>query len=246
MLIQVLMVMTSCQGSKLEVAVETVNSQCPIDLGDGAEIESLTYGDNTVTMTFAVDESVLDLETLEGSIDELKKEIALQFSESNEGMNEMLKLITENNAKMKFVYKGKKSGTTVECELTSDEIKDVIEKKAKDLAKLEASIKAINASYPQDLGDGLTATKMYIDGDYVVYEYDANEDMVDMAALESNKESIKGELFGSLKGGESKMQEFVDLCVNCKKGVTYAYVGNTTGKKVKIDISCDELSEVSE
>ena len=139
-----IMITTSCQDVKLKVAIESANKQCPVEMGEFGKITSIVYDGQNVVYTFNVDEVYTNIKTLKEHPENLKSSMAIMFQNPTKDVKALLDLVIKCNAGLKMIYIGKDSGDKVECELTTEELKEIlntdISSSQSDLTKLETQI----------------------------------------------------------------------------------------------------------
>lgn len=111
----------------------------------------------------------------------------------------------------------------------------------KNLRLLKADIKESNKSYPMEVEEGLTAKKIYMDGDYVMYYIECDEDVVDMDVLSQNKSKLRRVIKKNLNNADDEVKMFKRMCKKANKGIGYKYVGDTSEKTFTIRFSSSEL-----
>lgn len=89
--------------------------------------------------------------------------------------------------------------------------------------------------------NGVIAKKCYLDGEYVMYDYECDEDVIDMDILSQNKSNVKRVIKKNLKNADAETLMFKGMCEKANKGIGYKYIGKTSGKAVLIKFSCQEL-----
>lgn len=90
--------------------------------------------------------------------------------------------------------------------------------------------------------NGITVTNLTMSGDYMVYTYECDEDVVSMDALSRNKKFLRDNIIEELSTTDDEDQ--LELNENLKKiggGYIYKYVGDTSGETCTIKIEADEL-----
>lgn len=110
---------------------------------------------------------------------------------------------------------------------------------------LEVAVTEGNSSCPMEIEEGMTMTKMFLEGENVIYLYEiTQEEGEDLYAeffagetFQETKESILSEL----KTGDKDVQAFVTLCVKSGVGIIYKYSEPATGRQLDIPISTEEL-----
>ena len=104
------------------------------------------------------------------------------------------------------------------------------------------------SALPQKLGKGLALTKMYLKGKDVVYEYEIDENINDMAGTAANETRMKNEILASIQqqSGEQQkaLKEFLQAVCMTGRDLVYLYVGNKTHTEWRIVFSKEELEKM--
>lgn len=114
----------------------------------------------------------------------------------------------------------------------------------KNMRFLNSMIEQTNREYPQKLEEGITMERIFLEGDYVVYQAKVDEDVIDMDLLEMNKKNMKSAIKENLSASDPEIKMFKNTCTKAEKGIAYKYVGDTSGQSVYIRFSCDELKNI--
>lgn len=114
----------------------------------------------------------------------------------------------------------------------------------KNLSFLKLTINESNKLFPQEVEEGLVMTGMHLEGDYVMYDAECDEDIHDMDLLEMNRSNMRAEIKKNLGSSDPEIQMFRNTCIKAEKGIGYRYVGDTTGKAVVILIPYSELKDM--
>lgn len=112
------------------------------------------------------------------------------------------------------------------------------------LTLLKEGIAEANSEFPMTAEDGIVVKKCYLDGDYVMYNYECDEDVLDMDLMEQNKYEVKQNIKKNLKKADADAVMFKQLCLKANKGFGYKFIGDRTGKTVFIRLSCQELESM--
>lgn len=115
----------------------------------------------------------------------------------------------------------------------------------KNLSFLKKAILEANDSYPMNVEEGIIAKKCYLDGEYVMYDYECDEDVIDMDILSQNKSNVKRVIKKNLINADAETLMFKRMCEKANKGIGYKYIGKISGKAVFIKFSCHELKNNS-
>ncbi len=241
-----LMLLTVCgQKSKLKFAIEAANRQCPMDMGVSGEISSITFDGSDVVYVMLMNESFLNIEALKGNPDAMKSAVAVMFGNPKGEVKGMLDLVVSAGSGIKFIYKGKTSGKEVECYLTTQDLKDILngESTAKDSdkKKLEEQVKMTNVSCPMQVDEATTLNKLTIESDKVLYHYTIDESVVQISALKENTDQMKESIKGSLNTSDPALHMFLEACVKSDKGVGYLYKGSDSGETIEISFEVSEI-----
>lgn len=112
------------------------------------------------------------------------------------------------------------------------------------LTLLKEGIVEANSEFPMTTEEGIVVKKCYLDGDYVMYNYECDEDVLDMDLMEQNKYEVKQNIKKNLKNADADAVMFKQLCLKANKGLGYNFIGDRTGKTVFIRLSCQELESM--
>lgn len=107
---------------------------------------------------------------------------------------------------------------------------------------IKMGISEFNSTCPQEATVGMIITKAYIDGDYMIYYCECDEDLYSIDQMETNRKEAKSGIVESLRGEDQR--QLIRMCVNARKGIGYKYVGTTSQKTCIILISCSELKGI--
>lgn len=124
-----------------------------------------------------------------------------------------------------------------------DEVEE-ISPEEEHLTLLKEGIAEANSEFPMTAEEGIVVKKCYLDGDYVMYNYECDEDVLDMDLMEQNKYEVKQNIKKNLKNADADAVMFKQLCLKANKGLGYKFIGDRTGKTVFIRLSCQELESM--
>lgn len=124
-----------------------------------------------------------------------------------------------------------------------DEVEE-ISPEEEHLTLLKEGIAEANSEFPMTTEEGIVVKKCYLDGDYVMYNYECDEDVLDMDLMEQNKYEVKQNIKKNLKNADADAVMFKQLCLKANKGLGYKFIGDRTGKTVFIRLSCQELESM--
>ena len=109
-------------------------------------------------------------------------------------------------------------------------------------------VSEMQSSLPQNLGNGVSLTKMYLKSNHVVYEYEIDESINNMAGTAANEARMKEEVLASMQQVPDKereaLKEFLQAIHLTGRDLVYLYVGNKTHTEWRIVFSKEELEKM--
>ena len=176
-----MLVMTGCQEAKLKTVIAVANKQCPLDMGEVGKITSIIYDGNNVVYTLNMNEEITDIKILKDNPESMKSSITMMFQNPAADVKEMLKLMAKCNSGLHMIFVGNKSGEQAVCELTAEELKEVINTNADPTqsgqTKLEAQLKMANLQFPMQASEEVIVEKIEVIGESVVYICSVDEEL---------------------------------------------------------------------
>lgn len=102
-----------------------------------------------------------------------------------------------------------------------------------------------NKNFPQRIADGMIVKRCYLDGDYVMYLTECDEDLYDIELMNINKDNMKQSIKNMLvQNSDQQLFYLLELCVKAHKGLGYKYKGDTSGKTCIVRIPYIELKKL--
>lgn len=233
--------------SVLQVDVDNMNETCPIDEGDGFALTSVDYDDdaNVVTFNFAIEESKLEVQSVEGFGDMLKPEMAKYLMEEKQ-LKELLTDGIDAGASFVFKIKGKESNTTSECKFSNEDLKKLksgeYDTSGGSDMTIQGLIRNLNSSMPMKLDEEMTMTKVVDDGNAVIFEIEISGPDLTIDMIRSNSKDFKSGMKEGLS--ESEMQEELKVFAENNRGVTYRMKDARSGKSHDLEFSLDEVKSM--
>ena len=242
-----LMLLTACsQKSKLKMAIEIANKQCPMSMGTAGEVSSIVFDGTNVVYSMLMNEDYADFEAWEKHPDVMKSTTIAMFSKPKDNIRKLLEMVVDTKSGMKFVYKGNATGKEAECLLDTKDLENILNQKVSkeesEQKKLEELVKATNISCPMRVDEVTVLEKLAIEAENVVYTYTIDENSMDIASLKGNEEQMKQNVKGSLNVSEPALKVFLEACVKNNKGLVYRYVGDVSGDSTEFMFSVAEIT----
>ena len=236
--------MTGCQEAKLKTVIAVANKQCPIDMGAVGTITSIIYDGNNVVYTLNMNEEITNIKILKDNPESMKSSIKMMFQNPAADVKEMLKLMAKCNSGLHMIFVGNKSGEQAVCELTAEELKEVINTNADPAqsgqTKLEAQLKMANLQFPMQASE-----KIEVIGESVVYICSVDEELCPISQIEENAAEVKEGIVSMLASQtDPATQLFIKTCVNNNKNIMYRYIGKESGKQHDVVIPVSDLKKM--
>lgn len=243
-----LCVLAACgQKEQLKKAVEEVNKQCPIDMGASGKVESVTYDGKNVVYTYVLQAGIFNMDAVKANSDALKSVIASGLRNPAKDLDEMLRLTIDTRSGLKYVYRDGSSGEEVDCVISTEELQALLDsdltEEESNRRNLKELVDITNLSFPMEVDEATTVEKLSIEGDWVVYDYTVDEEVVSIDLLEKNKAQMKESLKTNISSGMD-VRQFAQTCLDCDKGILYRYKGEKSGNTAVVSFSVDDLKKI--
>lgn len=239
-----IVILSACANSKLEKLVEELDKECPIQVGDIGEVTSFILEDGNLVVDYEIDESFVNLEVLDKNPELLKNNAVLMCNNATRELQTVLSLLVEEDAGWVLKYKGKTTGKELSIFLDAEEIKEAMEVTEEDknpMDFLKKQVEITNVQCPMRIDQGMTITKLTIEGWYVVYNVEIDENLYSVEAIESSLTEVKENIAAGLDKNDPAIQLFLEACKQANKGIAYKYIGKISGKSCMVKIPISEL-----
>lgn len=101
---------------------------------------------------------------------------------------------------------------------------------------------------PKDLGNGVKLTKMYLKDKDVVYEYELDENINNMADTKANEARMKDDIRASMQqvpaDKKKELDYFFQSVYKTGRNLVYRYIGNKTHTEWRVVFSKEELEKM--
>jgi len=234
---------TSCNNNgRLKTIVQEMKEQCPLDMGEWAILDDVDYFENVVTMTYTVDDGLMDFDNIRANEEAIRNNVLIGYANnSNEGLKMLLNAIVKADAGLCLVYNST-SGEHYEMRFTADELK--LNKPTSDADKdvyLKTIVDNTRLQLPMDVEEGMVMTDVYFDREYLTYVYLCDEMLYDMDILKENLALVRSEIVEALMTEDALLVQTLELLRATNRGIIYRYVGNISGKTCSVCVEHDEL-----
>lgn len=228
---------------ELELAVEGVNEQLPLEISDGIVMKSLELKDSAVVSTMEIDETKYPFEDFLQNKDLKKRLMMANIAKSSPFKSCSYIDFANKGYSAKTVIKGIQSHREIVLVATPEEIKNAQNMSSTPREELDLYLNSIKRSLPNKVDDGLTFSDVDIKGKLFVMFYTIDEKMYDMEEVAKNKNEFKNNIEKDLKT-EGELIKLASLLVPLDMSLRVSYVGSLSKKQVNVDIPSSYLKEV--
>ena len=242
---------SSCDEQKKELKsmVETMNSECPLPLGDIGSVNSIMFDGEVVEMKFTSNESFAPVSSLSNHQQELKEMLGMSFSK--ESSDKLVEKIIAAGVNFRSVFVGMQTGEKIVLEVTPNDLKTYAEKYSNmtDQQKLIVTMYiGTKVKLPMAIDNMTKLVGLSLTSDALKYKFEVNDaeageyieatGILKYGALSNMANSLKGGMIGE------RNRRFYQALIDCNQGAEYEYHELQTGKKSSFRISTDEIREV--
>ncbi len=110
-------------------------------------------------------------------------------------------------------------------------------------AKLQAGLDQANKEMPMEVAQGITINKVIDDGNNIVYQATIDDTIYPLDAIEEQKDVLKDNMKSMLAQPDTK--ELFKIAGELNRGLVYQYKGTTSGDKVEIAFTPEEIRELA-
>jgi hypothetical protein len=96
---------------------------------------------------------------------------------------------------------------------------------------------------PVQIDDGLAITNIYLEGNNIVGDISADEDLYDIDAFRSNMGAIAVSFMNAANEGDPESGALLDLCKVAHTGLIYRIIGNQSKQNVDVVLSSEFIRE---
>lgn len=244
-----MLLLTACNHrTKLKIAVEAANKQCPIAMGKNAEVTSIAFDGENVVYTLLMKETPVGISILNKSPQAMQNVISTGLSNASEDVRKMVELVANAKAGLKFICRDTQGNEAV-CTLAANELLPAINstkvREENNLRQLEEMLDIANTTFPIQIDELTRADRVTLEGNNVVYDYTIDDKQLDMNLMrEDNGRLMKETLRESFDLSDKTLRMFLEACINCDKGLHYRYRCSHSGDTLLVTFSAGELKDM--
>lgn len=229
---------------RLQAEIDASNRQCPISLGPSGTLTAVTYNPdlNTVTMHYRMSRYYANPASLANSTPEQKREMAAYLRD--EANRPLLNLFNDADASLALSFLIGDATEPVVLTLSSSELHDIAAE-ADNRTNLRVRLNEIaeteNRLCPSTLAEGITATAVMLDDDFLTYEITVPDSVA--LATSAQQATFRGRLVENLDSAktDASMAQTVSLLRNLEYGIRYRIFNPADSLTFVIDITPTEI-----
>lgn len=244
MLAAVVACSTSAEKNKIALATEQMQSELPIDLGQGIVLATIDYDVDakTLELKYECDEKLIHVDGLI-SVRDAQKRFLTNLMASGGG-EEFLNMLVEDNSSVKFCYKGLLTGKYGEITFSPEELQTISVRNANvnDERRQLADIVAItNAQCPVEFdGEDMILEQATCAGHFICFSVKYNSEKYNLVErFDDFRSSLVEGARLELNDETSELQR--RLMHNLGIGYRYNFVPTDSSKTIVIEIPAAEL-----
>lgn len=229
---------------QIKIAIQFTQSYLPQSLGVFS-LDRMTVQDNDLITYITLDENQISLDAYLLNMEASKSSVTAMVVGENEELGKLLKLSGLN---VVYVVKGKYSGREERIFISSDELLNASDKETGLNEMLVQMVFQTRQELPQDWGDGMTLTNVYLEDGYFCYEVMTDESVTSIEALKAAKSMgtvmEEGMLEGFASASTPVEKIFLKYIHNSKAGIRYVFWSNDSAERVSFSLTPEMLSSV--
>jgi hypothetical protein len=240
---------TTDSGDTFASQIERANNDCPIPFANGdGQVSAIRFENDNVTYYLDYNKGHIDLETFNSNPEAARELFYLSFVCLNAQGNQSSIFRAELKRRgygVKVVV-GDGSGRRFESELSADYLTKMDNSISSDPHEalqqgLALKMRLESAQLPQQIDEGLTLTKSFLDRGNIVSEIAVDEDLYDISALRENKDALAEAILQS-GAHDSDAGAMLDLCLVSHTGLIYRMIGDKSKQSVDVVLTSEYIS----
>ena len=238
---------------RIKKQLDSIDAKCPLDM-DIISINGMSLEKDTIVIKYSIDNNLYPVKTMGEIYRQHKKDFNVtSFLSFFEVFNDTAQLKQDmllTNVSMKYEVSSKTSSDCYEMFISSDEVKDyssrTITERERNQLRIKNKLAGEAYRCPYKIDEGMWMEDVYIDGNYVTFKINMDENLYSIATLRSIPKELKAALLEEVKNLPS-MMAYADLVAidNCNLGMQYIYVGSESKKSVSVKLEPSEMPNLS-
>lgn len=236
-------IQTTSSAQILPALIETFNELCPVDIGSGCSIKSLTVNQKNVEMTFIFNEKIISIQDLEESKDTYANTLSRSFAE-DPSSKILIEQIAKEGYGLMLIVIGDTSGEQCEIFISNQKLKEALTATDEDIEEDQILLGVTNSKHQLPLKRGeVTLEDIVLSDNTVMFIYNAPDEMMKPAVLKSGDTltSVINEEFEFALSNYFEKKLFNDII---DKGIqtTFRFEYNKKKKHKDVTLSAQEIA----
>ena len=233
----VALLLTNCTNNSLKHQVETINSQCPIDLGVLGEVTKVDLDGRTIVYHVSTNSNVLKLSRLEDHINDVKQGILLNFSNDRATLANFIAA----KCNLRYEYTDSQSDERLIIDISAEDLKNVnaLVANPQELARkrVENFVTTGRLQLPLHVDEVTTLDDIIIEGDN-------DETAISPDTIRERLGVLRENIERSLRGEDLSMIMLVDALTNDHNVLIYRYFLSKSKERFEITFTPEEIEKI--
>jgi hypothetical protein len=230
--------------AQMKIAIQMADGYLPQSLGV-MTLDKMSVQGNDLLTYITIDENQMSLDAYVSNLQASKSSVTALVVGENEELGKLLKLSGLN---VVYVIRGKYSGREERLFISSYDLVNASDKETGLNDMLVQMVFQTREELPQDWGDGLTLTNVYLEDGYFCYEVLTDESVSSIQALKEIKSAGTAMEEGMLQGfasASTPMEKiFLKYIHNSKAGIRYVFWSYDSAERVSFSLTPEMLLPV--
>lgn len=259
-IISILFFATSCIDEpsqariRIKKQLDSIDILCPLDY-DIIQIKGMSMDNDTIVIKYSMDDNYYPVKTMGEIYQKHKEDINvttyLSFLECFKDTANMKKDMLLMNASIKYLVSGKSSFDRFEMFISDDEVQKLsrryISEEERNLLRIKNKLAGEAYRCPYKIEEGMWMDNVYLDGKYITFKINVNEDLYSIDLLQLIPKELKSALLKEVNNLPALMAYAELLAIDyCHLGMQYIYVGSESGKSVNVRLEPSEMPKLTE
>ncbi len=234
------LMMTSCSNNPLKSQTKSISAQLPLKFADWASVTEANYDDvnNTVNLVVDIkDNGKINEELISQEKDDLATGMTLFFFGQKGSLQSMAQSLVHNKGALSFTFRDNRSKKIVKAVAPAEKVEQLLGGQVSPFEELKGKVAIGNLTAPNDFDDlnklgQMTVTRNNLK---VVLLVDPKVFRADL-----DTKTLKSYIAQNVLV-DIDLKQLTTLAANAGIGVVFDYSNASTGKKLTISFTKDEL-----
>ena len=229
---------------QMKAVVSVANEYLPQSLGV-MTFDKMTVQANDILVYLTIDEEQLDMDSYVSNMMSVKSAAVAMVVGENEELGELLK---KSGMNIMYVIKGGQTGREERIFFSSHDLVNALGKEEGLNEMITQMVFTTRSELPQDWGDGMILTDVYLEDGYFCYEVMVDESVVSIESLKLVKSQGTSMEERMLEGFSSVTEPiekiFLKYIHDSKTGIRYVFWAEESPERISFNLTHEMLSGV--